>query len=73
MNQEGLVRVSVCVQPDGRVTDVALAESSGYRLLDEAALKHLRRHDVRLQPGTESGRPVEVCTTVPIRFDISNR
>jgi protein TonB len=73
MGEEGLVRVHACVQPDGRLTGVALAAGSGYPLLDAAAVKHLSRPGVRLRPGTRNGVPVAMCTAVPIRFDIANR
>jgi TonB family protein len=73
MNQEGLVRIAACVQPDGRLARIDVGRSSGYPLLDAAAVKHLSRASVRLQPGTRNGEPVETCTEIPVRFEIENR
>lgn len=73
MNEQGLVRVNVCVQPDGRLSEVLLAASSGFARLDTAAVNHLRKPGVRLRPGTRNGQAVEMCTEIPVRFDIENR
>ena len=73
LGEEGLVRVNACVQPDGRLTDVALAASSGHALLDEAAVRHLSKPGIRFRPARHAGAAVSMCTTVPIRFDIRNR
>ncbi len=71
--QEGLVVVNACVEPDGRLSNVRLARSSGYELLDTAAVRHVARPGMRMRPGIVNGRPVEQCLNVPIRFDLSNR
>jgi protein TonB len=73
LNEEGLVRVSACVQPDGRLSEVALAATSGFPLLDDAAVRHLQKPGIRMKPGRRAGAPVAMCTTIPIRFDIRNR
>ena len=73
MNEQGLVRVNACVQADGRLSEVMLAVSSGYPRLDTAAVNHLRKPGVRLRPGTRNGQVVEMCTEIPVRFDIENR
>lgn len=73
MNQEGLVRVDVCVRPDGRLDRVTLGQSSGHRLLDEAAVKHMSRRDIRMKPGSRDGEAVTSCTSVPIRFNLNRR
>lgn len=73
MEQEGLVVINACVRPDGQLTDLGLARSSGYPILDQAALRHLGKRGTRLLPGTEDGRPVMMCTQVPIRFSIEDR
>jgi protein TonB len=73
LDQQGVVRIAVCVRPDGRLTEVTVATSSGYPLLDEAALRHLRKPGIRLRPGTRGGEPVTMCTAIPVRFDIRTR
>ena len=70
---EGLVIVEACVNPSGRIADVGLKVSSGIRVLDEAALKHLAKPGTRMLPGTRDGRPVTACTDIPVRFEIERR
>lgn len=38
----GMVTISFLLYPDGRVAEVAIAKSSGFRVLDEAALNTIR-------------------------------
>ena len=45
LRQEGTVEVGFVVLADGRLTDIELVDSSGYELLDHAAVKAVR--DVR--------------------------
>ncbi len=40
---QGRVQIGFRVQPDGKLTNIYIARSSGYRLLDKSALKALRR------------------------------
>lgn len=56
MGMEGLVVVDVQVNADGRAAAVRLRQSSGYDLLDEAALAMAR--DARFTPATLDGQPV---------------
>lgn len=63
---EGRVVVEVAVRPDGAVTDVDLAQSSGHDVLDEAALETIRRW--RFEPAKRGGVPVAGSVEVPITF-----
>ncbi len=62
----GTVILEVLVDAKGRASKVKVASSSGYSLLDEAALKAVRRW--QFAPGTEGGRPTAMRVKVPIRF-----
>lgn len=62
----GLVRVAVDVGPDGVPTSVSLAEGSGSRALDRAALDAVRRW--RFTPATQNGQPSVGRVIVPIEF-----
>jgi len=66
MRQEGLVLLSVDVDRAGDTVNVEIIQSSGYRLLDQAALMAVRHW--RFQPGSIGNVPVESTVTVPIRF-----
>jgi protein TonB len=63
---EGTVLVEVEVLPDGTVGDVELHQSSGHRLLDDAALKAAR--EGRFRPATRDGKPVASRVIVPFEF-----
>jgi protein TonB len=60
--QSGTVVLNFLVDVDGRVADSKIDNSSGYRLLDEAARKGLSR--CRFVPATVDGRPEQAWTRV---------
>jgi protein TonB len=67
---EGRVRVWCAVDADGRVREVRLAESSGYAVLDEAAMRAVRRW--RFLPARQGGRAVPGEIIVPFRFVLTD-
>jgi len=66
MRQEGLVMLAVDVDRQGFPIKVEIKQSSGYRLLDQAALKAVRYW--KFQPGNIGNIPVESTVTMSIRF-----
>ena len=64
--QEGTVLLSVRVTENGRAALVNLKTSSGYPLLDEAALRAVR--DWEFDPARAAGIAVESQIEVPVRF-----
>ncbi|MFN7136116.1 MAG: energy transducer TonB [Thermomonas sp.] len=67
MGAGGTVQVRVTVTPDGRVDRLELAQGSGNRYLDRAALETVRRWTFR--PAMRNGQPVQAVVVVPIQFD----
>ena len=65
-NQQGRVLLKVQVGINGRASSVRISRSSGYRVLDKAALSTVRRW--RFRPVLHNGQPVASTITVPIRF-----
>ena len=67
---EGRVRIALLVQPDGDLTDMHVLESSGYRVLDQAALEDLREVG-RLPQATAwlDGKQMDVVLPVQYRFE----
>lgn len=65
-NWQGTVALAVTVESDGRPVQVDIDTSSGYPLLDTAAMRAVRSW--RFHPGTENGRPVTMTVLVPIDF-----
>lgn len=63
----GTVRVQATVSPDGSVERMDVAESSGNRFLDRAAMEAVRRW--RFQPAMRNGQPVSATVTIPVEFN----
>lgn len=66
MRQEGLVILRVEVDQKGVPTTVEVEQGSGYQLLDQAALKAVKRW--RFQPERIGGVPVKSKVSIPVRF-----
>ncbi len=68
LGQEGAVEVEVEVLANGRIGSVRLRTSSGFRLLDEAALKAARKG--RYKPALRDDRAVRSIVIVPFEFHL---
>jgi len=66
--EEGRVVVKICVSATGKIDSVELATGSGFPELDEAALKVAKAY--RFKPATSEGKPVGVCPTLPVKFEL---
>lgn len=67
LRQEGTVAVGFVVQADGHLTAIELLESSGHRLLDEAALAAVREV-ARFRPIPEELDRQDWPLSVPLNF-----
>jgi len=65
---QGRTLLKVLVGPDGRVKEITVAASSGYAVLDEAAVKAVLQW--LFEPARQGLEPVAMWVTVPIRFQI---
>ena len=68
---EGTVLVRAQVQDDGHCSQVLLKESSGFRLLDDAALAAVK--DWRFVPARKGATNVMVWVDVPVAFRIARK
>jgi protein TonB len=59
----------VRVRPDGTVVEATVRRSSGYAILDEAALEAVRRWV--FVPARQGQTAIEAVVTVPIKFELS--
>lgn len=66
---EGDVLLRVRVSSDGRADNVSVIESSGHRMLDDAAVEAVRSW--RFRPGSRNGRPAETEIDVPVSFRLN--
>jgi TonB family protein len=67
---QGTVYVSFLVETSGKVSDVHVLKGLGYGL-DQQALRVVKAMP-RWNPGRQSGRPVAVRYSLPIRFSLDN-
>ncbi|MFL6621700.1 MAG: TonB family protein [Sulfurifustis sp.] len=66
---EGIVRLSVTVQPDGGLAAIRIVRSSGYDVLDRSAVAALQRVGQFAQAGERlHGRPLELPLSVVYRL-----
>ncbi len=66
MGWEGVVTVQSRIAPDGTVLEASVIRSSGYGVLDEAALSGVRSHRFRPGEGTEQ-------VSLSFRFRLKNK
>ena len=71
MRQEGVVIITAEVLTDGSATDVRMANSSGIKLLDEAALETVRQW--RFIPAKRDGVPYVQRLRIPVTFSLNSR
>jgi protein TonB len=65
---QGTVVLSVYVDTQGRVANLWVFESSGYRVLDNAALEAVKKWS--FEPGRRGETPVAMWVNVPVRFEL---
>jgi periplasmic protein TonB len=66
---QGTVLLRVLVDENGKPEGVAIARSSGSRVLDRAALQHVLAA-WRFHPATRDGKPVRAWAMVPVKFSL---
>jgi protein TonB len=67
-NQEGTVVVHALIGPDGKPIEVTVSQSSGHRLLDEAAQEAIS--NCAFVPQKVGGRAVRAIVEIPIPFKL---
>lgn len=66
---EGTVTLRVEVLPDGRAGVVSVHQTSGYSILDDAALTAVQRW--RFSPAMDGNFPLRSVVHLPVRFDLT--
>jgi protein TonB len=65
---QGTVKLRVQVLANGQPAEVQIAASSGYAVLDQAAVEQVK--DWRFLPARRGGQPIVSWVMVPIKFRI---
>ncbi|MFH1349554.1 MAG: energy transducer TonB, partial [Pseudomonadota bacterium] len=65
---EGTVVLEVLVSREGKVNDLRLFRSSGYTLLDQAAIGSVKNW--LFEPGKKGNEEIEMWVRVPVRFQL---
>jgi len=68
LEEEGQIRVRICVGTNGRVSEATVATPSQFERLNEAAVKLAKQY--RFKPATEGGKPVDQCVVLPVKFSL---
>jgi protein TonB len=69
-NHEGTVQLLIYVLPNGRVGEVKVGRSSGYPLLDDAAVRKARSAWRFLPAKSGSGQAIAAWGTFDVRFEL---
>jgi TonB family protein len=70
--EEGICKMEVTIEQDGRVSASHLVESSKFSRLD-AACENAFPEDVRFIPATKDGTPIRVTVILPIVWCLGDR
>lgn len=68
---EGTVLVRVTVEANGRASKVVVSRSSGRKVLDDAAVKAVRRWAFR--PARDGNIPIRSVVVIPLKFSLSKQ
>ncbi len=73
LGEQGTALVKLCIGAGGRVIgDPSIMKSSGSSRLDQAAVRYAKATSGHFEPETRNGVPVEVCTALPIKFQLTD-
>ncbi len=70
-NEEGTVIIALSVTSAGLLEDIRIQRSSGYVLLDQAALKAIQKS--RFKPAMKNGRPIRESVEQSFVFRLENK
>lgn len=70
LKEEGLAVIRAEVDPEGKVSSAALAQSTGFPLLDEAALRTVEGW--QFKPARVAGVAIPTSVAIPVRFKLKD-
>ncbi len=69
LGEEGRVVLRLLIKSDGKVGSIEMKTSSGFALLDEAAIESVRKW--QFTPASDGKQPIDYWVNVPINFKIN--
>lgn len=69
-NWQGTVILRILVSAQGTIEYAIVSKSSGYQVLDDAALQSVKNW--RFNPAKEKGKPIACFVTLPVRFSLQD-
>lgn len=71
LKEQGTTTIRLCYDDQGRPDPVTVHESSGFKRLDEAAVRWGKA--VRITPGVQRGQPQPDCHRIPVQFSLEEK
>jgi protein TonB len=68
LREEGIVVLEILIKADGTVSEIRIKNSSGYKRLDDSAVKAVKYW--RYQPATQGGKAIDFWYEQPIEFNL---
>lgn len=71
LKEEGTVLLTILVTKEGRVAEVQIKTSSGYKRLDDAAVRAIKRW--KFNPATQAGEPIDYWYEIDFEFSLRKK
>jgi protein TonB len=68
MRQEGMVVFRALIGTDGKIQGIVISQSSGHTLLDQSAIRVVRKWEI--EPKRVAGIPVTTTVDIPVQFQM---
>jgi protein TonB len=68
LREQGTVILDILIRADGKVGEIKLKTSSGFKRLDEAAITAVKRW--RYDPATQGGKAIDYWYELPLEFNL---
>lgn len=68
LREQGTVVLEILIKADGTVGEIKIKSSSGFKRLDDTAIKAVQRW--RYQPATQGGRKIDFWYEQPVEFNL---
>lgn len=71
LKEEGIVSLRILVKKEGHVEEIEIKKSSGYKRLDDAAARAIKRW--KFNPATQAGEPIDYWYEIDFEFSLRKK